>query len=144
MGEVGLAALAGLVDLCKDDVVVGAVEGAPGGDVALEAAQLAGGIALGDREQLMLACNIQGTLSRTQGDYTAAGKQYEAGPALARASAAPWMTAFALGNLGIMAFHQDDAQAAVTTMTESLALFRTIGETWYTATVLLCKPMQFS
>jgi hypothetical protein len=46
MGEVGLATLAGLVDLFKEDVVVRAVEGAPGGDVALEAAQLAGGIAL--------------------------------------------------------------------------------------------------
>ncbi len=92
--------------------------------------------ATGDREQLMLACNIQGTLAWTQGDYAAAGRQYEAGLALARASAAPWMTALALGNLGNLAFHQDDAQAAVTTLTESLALFRTIGDTWCTATVL--------
>ena len=46
MGEVGLATLARLVDLRKDDVMVGAVEGTPGRDMALEATQLAGGIAL--------------------------------------------------------------------------------------------------
>ncbi|NJM09078.1 hypothetical protein HC891_27105 [Candidatus Gracilibacteria bacterium] len=46
MGEVRLAALAGLVDLLEADVVVGAVESTPGGDVALEAAQLARGVAL--------------------------------------------------------------------------------------------------
>ena len=32
MGEVRLATLARLVDLLEDDVVVGAVEGTPGGD----------------------------------------------------------------------------------------------------------------
>jgi len=46
MGEVGLAALAGLVDLCKDDVMVGAMERTPGGDMAREAAQLARRVAL--------------------------------------------------------------------------------------------------
>jgi predicted ATPase/DNA-binding XRE family transcriptional regulator len=92
--------------------------------------------ATGDWVQLMLACNIQGTLARTQGDYAAARRQYEEGLALARASAEPWMTALALGNLGIMAFHQDDAQAAATAIGESLSLFRTIGDTWYTAGLL--------
>jgi hypothetical protein len=46
-GEVTLTKPARLMDLRKDDILLRPVEGAPLGDVALEGAQLAGGVAVG-------------------------------------------------------------------------------------------------
>ena len=77
---------------------------------------------------MVYALRSLGEATYVMGDYDAAYQQLEAGLATSRELGAPWLSAWALARLGLLAIERGDQPRAEALLDESMSLCRDMGD----------------